>query len=77
MHVLSAWGYGWGKHQALTHFSCNQPEASPSSPLLGQQWGAEGRRRSIHPPVLVLGLGACRKGLVMPAHPPGLLAQWV
>lgn len=62
------------RQRALTSFSCNQPEASPPSPSSGQQWGAKGRRRSIHPPVPVPGLAACREGLVMPTHPPGLLA---
>lgn len=75
VYARGAWGHGWSR--ALASFSCNQPEVGPSSPLWGQQWGAKGRRRSIHPPALVPGLGACRKGLVMPTCPPGLLAQRV
>lgn len=61
------------RYQALTSFSCSQPEASLSSPLPGQLWGAKEKQRNIHPPVSVPGLGACRKGLGMPTRPPGLL----
>lgn len=61
------------RHKALTSLSCNQLEARLSSPLLGQH--CKGKQRSIHSPVLEPGLDACREGLVMPTHPPDLLAR--